>query len=180
MQNGSINAELAAKAIALLVKNGAKLDLTQVGFDISQTQANGISGNTSPENAATGKKQAVESIMGSTTDGGGGNKSGSQLGQGIISQDGYIKGSALQVVASAHGAFSTINGNPAGNQGGQGVGSGIVNQKGYIRGSALEAVNSAHTGFNTINGTHKVKKVVASLPKVWKIQKVKRDQVVLM
>ncbi|MDK7438214.1 phage tail tape measure protein, partial [Bacillus paranthracis] len=153
MQNGSINAELAAKAIALLVKNGAKLDLTQVGFDISQTQANGISGNTSPENAATGKKQAVESIMGSTTDGGGGNKSGSQLGQGIISQDGYIKGSALQVVASAHGAFSTINGNPAGNQGGQGVGSGIVNQKGYIRGSALEAVNSAHTGFNTINGT---------------------------
>ncbi|WP_289936575.1 hypothetical protein, partial [Klebsiella pneumoniae] len=86
MQNGSINAELAAKAIALLVKNGAKLDLTQVGFDISQTQANGISGNTSPENAATGKKQAVESIMGSTTDGGGGNKSGSQLGQGLISQ----------------------------------------------------------------------------------------------
>ncbi|MCU5075945.1 phage tail tape measure protein, partial [Bacillus paranthracis] len=73
--------------------------------------------------------------------------------QGIISQDGYIKGSALQVVASAHNAFSTINGNPAGNQGGQGVGSGIVNQKGYIRGSALEAVTSAHAGFNTINGT---------------------------
>lgn len=153
MQNGSINAELAAKAIALLVENGAKLDLTQVGFDISQTQANGISGNTAPENAATGKKQAVEGIVGSTTDGGGGSKSGSELGQGIISQDGYIRGSALQVVASAHNAFSTINGNPAGNQGGQGVGSGIVNQKGYIRGSALEAVTSAHAGFNTINGT---------------------------
>lgn len=153
MQNGSINAELAAKAIALLVENGAKLDLTQVGFDISQTQANGISGNMAPENAATGKKQAVEGIMGSTTDGGGGSKSGSELGQGIISQDGYIKGSTLQVVASAHNAFSTINGNPAGNQGGQGVGSGIVNQKGYIRGSALEAVTSAHAGFNTINGT---------------------------
>ncbi|SME52200.1 hypothetical protein BACERE00183_04808 [Bacillus cereus] len=153
MQNGSINAELAAKAIALLVENGAKLDLTQVGFDISQTQANGISGNMAPENAATGKKQAVEGIMGSTTDGGGGSKSGSELRQGIISQDGYIKGSALQVVASAHNAFSTINGNPAGNQGGQGVGSGIVNQKGYIRGSALEAVTSAHAGFNTINGT---------------------------
>ncbi|MBY7109995.1 MULTISPECIES: phage tail tape measure protein [Bacillus] len=153
MQNGSINAELAAKAIALLVENGAKLDLTQVGFDISQTQANGISGNMAPENAATGKKQAVEGIIGSTTDGGGGSKSGSELGQGIISQDGYIKGSALQIVASAHNAFSTINGNPAGNQGGQGFGSGIVNQKGYIRGSALEAVTSAHTGFNTINGT---------------------------
>ncbi|EJS59756.1 phage tail tape measure protein, TP901 family, core region [Bacillus cereus BAG1X1-2] len=153
MQNGSINAELAAKAIALLVKNGAKLDLTQVGFDISQTQANGIAGNTAPENAATGKKQAVEGIMGSTTDGGGGSKSGSELGQGIISQDGYIRGSALQVVASAHTGFNTINGNPAGNQGGQGFGSGIVNQKGYIRGSALEAVTSAHAGFNTINGT---------------------------
>lgn len=67
--------------------------------------------------------------MGSTTDGGGGSKSGSELGQGIISQDGYIKGSALQVVGSAHNAFSTINGSPAGNQGGQGFGSGIVNQK---------------------------------------------------
>lgn len=153
MQNGSINAELAAKAIALLIQNGAKLDLTQVGFDISQTQANGISSNTAPETAATGKKQAVEGIMGSTTDGGGGNKSGSELGQGIVNQDGYIKGSALQVVASAHGAFKTINGNPAGNQGGQGVASGIVNQHGYIRGSALEAVASAHAGFNTINGT---------------------------
>ncbi|OTX32154.1 phage tail tape measure protein [Bacillus thuringiensis serovar malayensis] len=153
MQNGSINAELAAKAIALLIQNGAKLDLTQVGFDISQTQANGITNNTAPENAATGKKQAVQGIMGSTTDGGGGNKSGGELAQGIMSQDGYIKGSALQVVASAHGAFNTINGNPAGNQGGQGVASGIVNQKGYIRGSALEAVTSAHAGFNTINGT---------------------------
>ncbi|WP_255288846.1 phage tail tape measure protein [Bacillus cereus] len=152
MQNGSINAELAAKAIALLVENGAKLDLTQVGFDISQTQANGISGNTAPENAATGKKQAVEGIMGSTTDGGGGSKSGNELGQGIMSQDGYIRGSSLQVVASAHGAFGTINGNPAGSQGGQGVGSGIVSQNGYIRGSALEAVTSAHAGFNTING----------------------------
>ncbi|QPW48942.1 phage tail tape measure protein [Bacillus thuringiensis] len=153
MQNGSINAEQAAKAIALLVENGAKLDLTQVGFDISQTQGNGISGNTAPENAAAGKKQAVEGIMGSTTDGGGGNKSGSELGQGIISQDGYIRGSALQVVASAHGAFNTINGNPAGNQGGQGFASGIVNQNGHIRGSALEAVTSAHAGFNNVNGT---------------------------
>ncbi|WP_254488428.1 phage tail tape measure protein [Bacillus thuringiensis] len=153
MQNGSINAELAAKAIALLVENGARLDLTQVGSDISQTQANGISGNTAPENAATGKKQAVEGIMGSTTDGGGGSKSSSELGRGIISQDGYIRGSALQVVASAHTGFNTINGNTAGNQGGQGFGSGIVNQKGYIRGSALEAVTSAHAGFNTINGT---------------------------
>ncbi|MGH0449049.1 phage tail tape measure protein [Bacillus mycoides] len=153
MQNGSINAELAAKAIALLVENGAKLDLTQVGFNTSQTQANGIASNTAPENAATGKKQAVEGILGSTTDGEGGNKSGSELGQGIISKDGYIRGSALQVIASAHGAFGTINGNPAGNQGGQGVASGIVNQKGYIRGSALEAVTSAHAGFNTINGT---------------------------
>ncbi|MGG1137213.1 phage tail tape measure protein [Bacillus mycoides] len=153
MQNGSINAELAAKAIALLVENGAKLDLTQVGFNTSQTQANGIASNTAPENAATGKKQVVEGILGSTTDGEGGNKSGSELGQGIISKDGYIRGSALQVIASAHGAFGTINGNPAGNQGGQGVASGIVNQKGYIRGSALEAVTSAHAGFNTINGT---------------------------
>jgi len=90
--------------------------------------------------------------MGSTTDGGGGNKSGGELGQGIISQDGYIRGSALQVVNSAHGAFNTINGNPAGIQGGQGVANGIVNQNGYIRGSALEAVTNAHSGFNTING----------------------------
>lgn len=152
MQNGSINAEVAAKAIAALIQNGAKLDLTQVGFDISQTQANGITNNTAPENAATGKKQAVQGIMGSTTDGGGGSKSGSELGQGIISQDGYIRGSALQVVASAHSAFNTIDGNPAGTQGGQGVASGIVNQNGVIRGSALEAVASAHGGFNTING----------------------------
>ncbi|PEB21784.1 phage tail protein [Bacillus toyonensis] len=153
LQNGQINIDTALEVIRQMVVQKTNIDTTQQGSNISQTTANGIAGNTAPENAATGKKQAVEGIMGSTTDGGGGNKSGSELGQGIINQDGYIRGSALQVVASAHGAFNTINGNPAGNQGGQGFASGIVNQNGHIRGSALEAVTSAHAGFNNVNGT---------------------------
>ncbi|PHE61880.1 phage tail protein [Bacillus toyonensis] len=153
LQNGQINIDTALEVIRQMVVQKTNIDTTQQGSNISQTTANGIAGNTAPENAATGKKQAVEGIMGSTTDGGGGNKSGSELGQGIINQDGYIRGSALQVVASAHGAFNTINGNPAGTQGGQGFASGIVNQNGYIRGSALEAVASAHAGFNNVNGT---------------------------
>ncbi|PRT14969.1 phage tail protein [Bacillus toyonensis] len=153
LQNGQINIDTALEVIRQMVVQKTNVDTTQQGSNISQTTANGITNNTAPENAATGKKQAVEGIMGSTTDGGGGNKSGSELGQGIVNKDGYIRGSALQVVASAHSAFNTINGNPAGNQGGQGVGSGIVNQKGYIRGGALEAVASAHAGFNAINGT---------------------------
>ncbi|PHF44659.1 phage tail tape measure protein [Bacillus toyonensis] len=153
LQNGQINIDTALEVIRQMVVQKTNVDTTQQGSNISQTTANGIAGNTAPENAATGKKQAVEGIMGSTTDGGGGNKSGSELGQGIINQDGYIRGSALQVVASAHGAFNTINGNPAGNQGGQGFASGIVNQNGHIRGSALEAVTSAHAGFNNVNGT---------------------------
>ncbi|MBJ8039048.1 phage tail tape measure protein [Bacillus cereus group sp. N17] len=153
LQNGQINIDTALEVIRQMVVQKTNIDTTQQGSNISQTTANGIASNTAPENAATGKKQAVEGIMGSTTDGGGGNKSGSELGQGIINQDGYIRGSALQVVASAHGAFNTINGNPAGNQGGQGFASGIVNKNGYIRGSALEAVASAHAGFNNVNGT---------------------------
>ncbi|PDZ26462.1 phage tail protein [Bacillus toyonensis] len=153
LQNGQINIDTALEVIRQMVVQKTNIDTTQQGSNISQTTANGIAGNTAPENAATGKKQAVEGIMGSTTDGGGGNKSGSELGQGIINQDGYIRGSALQVVASAHGAFNTINGNPAGSQGGQGFASGIVNQNGYIRGSALGAVASAHAGFNNVNGT---------------------------
>ncbi|PEJ12112.1 phage tail tape measure protein [Bacillus toyonensis] len=153
LQNGQINIDTALEVIRQMVVQKTNIDTTQQGSNISQTTANGIAGNTAPENAATGKKQAVEGIMGSTTDGGGGNKSGSELGQGIINQDGYIRGSALQVVASAHGAFNTINGDPAGNQGGQGFASGIVNQNGYIRGSALGAVASAHAGFNNVNGT---------------------------
>ncbi|EEL40482.1 phage-related tail protein [Bacillus cereus Rock3-29] len=153
LQNGQINIDTALEVIRQMVVQKTNIDTTQQGSNISQTTANGIASNTAPENAATGKKQAVEGIMGSTTDGGGGNKSGSELGQGIINHDGYIKGSALQVVASAHGAFNTINGNPAGNQGGQGFAGGIVNQNGYIRGSALEAVASAHAGFNNVNGT---------------------------
>ncbi|MGX5575609.1 hypothetical protein ACWKTS_30535 [Bacillus toyonensis] len=153
LQNGQINIDTALEVIRQMVVQKTNIDTTQQGSNISQTTANGIASNTAPENAATGKKQAVEGIMGSTTDGGGGNKSGSELGQGIINQDGYIRGSALQVVASAHGAFNTINGSPAGNQGGQGFASGIVNQNGHIRGSALEAVTSAHAGFNNVNGT---------------------------
>ncbi|HDR7225106.1 TPA: phage tail tape measure protein [Bacillus toyonensis] len=153
LQNGQINIDTALEVIRQMVVQKTNIDTTQQGSNISQTTANGIASNTAPENAATGKKQAVEGIMGSTTDGGGGNKSGSELGQGIINQEGYIRGSALQVVASAHGAFNTINGNPAGNQGGQGFAGGIVNQNGYIRGSALEAVASAHAGFNNVNGT---------------------------
>lgn len=153
LQNGQINIDTALEVIRQMVVQKTNIDTTQQGSNISQTTANGIAGNTAPENAATGKKQAVEGIMGSTTDGGGGNKSGSELGQGIINQDGYIRGSALQVVASAHGAFNTINGNPAGSQGGQGFAGGIVNQNGYIRGSALGAVASAHAGFNNVNGT---------------------------
>ncbi|PEE22998.1 phage tail protein [Bacillus toyonensis] len=153
LQNGQINIDTALEVIRQMVVQKTNIDTTQQGSNISETTANGIASNTAPENAATGKKQAVEGIMGSTTDGGGGNKSGSELGQGIINQEGYIRGSALQVVASAHGAFNTINGNPAGNQGGQGFAGGIVNQKGYIRGSALEAVASAHAGFNNVNGT---------------------------
>ncbi|MGX5507189.1 phage tail tape measure protein [Bacillus toyonensis] len=153
LQNGQINIDTALEVIRQMVVQKTNIDTTQQGSNISQTTANGIAGNTAPENAATGKKQAVEGIMGSTTDGGGGNKSGSELGQGIINQDGYIRGSALQVVASAHGAFNTINGDPAGNQGGQGFASGIVNQNVYIRGSALGAVASAHAGFNNVNGT---------------------------
>ncbi|PHB82467.1 phage tail protein [Bacillus toyonensis] len=153
LQNGQINIDTALEVIRQMVVQKTNIDTTQQGSNISQTTANGIASNTAPENAATGKKQAVEGIMGSTTDGGGGNKSGSELGQGIINQDGYIRGSALQVVASVHGAFNTINGNPAGSQGGQGFASGIVNQNGYIRGSALGAVASAHAGFNNVNGT---------------------------
>ncbi|WJE69320.1 phage tail tape measure protein [Bacillus albus] len=152
LQNGQINIDTALEVIRQMVVQKTNVDTTQQGSNISQTTANGIASNIAPENAATGKKQAVEGIMGSTTDGGGGSKSGSELGQGIISQDGYIRGSALQVVASAHAGFSTINGNPAGSQGGKGLGSGIVSQNGYIRGRTLEAVANAHGGFNTING----------------------------
>ncbi|PEE20793.1 phage tail tape measure protein [Bacillus toyonensis] len=152
MQNGSINAELAAKAIALLVENGAKLDLTQVGMDISQTQANGIAGNTAPEQAATEKKFSVGTILGETTDNGGGNKAGQEMGDGIMSQRGYIKGSALDSVAAAHEGFNTVNGSPSGNKGGIDFASGIRSQREYARGDAQGNAKAAEQGFNTING----------------------------
>ncbi|HGF6578415.1 TPA: phage tail tape measure protein [Bacillus cereus] len=152
MQNGSINAELAAKAIAELIKNGAKLDLTQVGSDMSQTQANGIAGNTSPEIAATNKKNAVESIIGSTTDGGGGNKAGQELGDGIISKRGFIKGSALDSVAAAHEGFNTINGQPAGDKGGIDFVSGIRSKKELARNTSQGNAGAAEQGFGTIKG----------------------------
>ncbi|OUB47924.1 hypothetical protein BK740_07215 [Bacillus thuringiensis serovar argentinensis] len=152
MQNGSINAELAAKAIALLVENGAKLDLTQVGFDISQTQANGITSNTAPEQAATEKKFSVGTILGETTDNGGGSKAGQEMGDGIMSQRGYIKGSALDSVAAAHEGFNTVNGKPAGDKGGVDFASGIRSQRGFAQGDAQANAQAAERGFNTING----------------------------
>ncbi|EJP81288.1 phage tail tape measure protein [Bacillus cereus] len=152
LQNGSINAEIAVKAIAELIKGGAKLDLTQVGSDTSQTQANGISGNTSPEIAATNKKNAVESILGGTTDSGGGNKAGQELGDGIMSKRGFIKGSALDSVAAAHEGFNTINGQPSGNKGGVDFASGIHSQKESARNTAQGNAGAAEQGFGTING----------------------------
>ncbi|ARJ20524.1 phage tail tape measure protein [Bacillus mycoides] len=152
MQSKQIDAETAAKIIKELIANGAKLDATQIGFDITGTLGNGLGSNPAPVNAANQTKSDVQSILASTSDGGGGVKAGTEAGDGIMSKYGYIKGSALDVVAAAHEAFNTMNGNPAGQKGGQGVANSIVNQKGYIRGSALEAITSAHNGFNTING----------------------------
>ncbi|PEE32381.1 phage tail tape measure protein [Bacillus cereus] len=152
MQSKQIDAETAAKVIKELIASGAKLDATQIGFDITGTLGTGLGSNPAPVNAATKTKSDVQGILASTSDGGGGVKAGAEVGNGIMSKYGYIKGSALDVVAAAHEAFNTMNGNPAGQKGGQGVANSIVNQKGYIRGSALEAITSAHDGFNTING----------------------------
>lgn len=153
LQNGEINIDTALEVIRQMVVQKTNVDTTQQGSNISQTTANGIISNTAPENAATEKKQSVEGILGSTTDGGGGSKSGNQLGQGIVNQNGYIRGSALEAVFNAHSGFNTINGTPAGQRGGVEFAQGIGAQRGNAQGNAQGNAGAAQSGFNTINGT---------------------------
>ncbi|EEK77718.1 phage-related tail protein [Bacillus cereus R309803] len=153
LQNGEINIDTALEVIRQMVVQKTNVDTTQQGSNISQTTANGIISNTAPENAATEKKQSVEGILGSTTDGGGGSKSGNQLGQGIVNQNGYIRGSALEAVFNAHSGFNTINGTPAGQRGGVEFAQGIGAQRGNAQGNAQGNAGAAQSGFNTVNGT---------------------------
>lgn len=143
MQNGSINAEIAAKAIAKLIENGAKLDLTQVGSDISQTQANGISNNTAPETAATDKKNSVEQILGSTTDGGGGPKSMLDMYAGMLNNQGLVTGQANNIQSGVQSILgSTTDGN-GGNNSTSIMAGNIANSKGNVDAQANNIKNSS-------------------------------------
>ncbi len=83
--------ETAAKVIKELIASGAKLDATQIGFDITGTLGTGLGSNPAPVNAATKTKSDVQGILASTSDGGGGVKAGAEAGNGIMSKYGYIK-----------------------------------------------------------------------------------------
>lgn len=152
MQSKQIDAETAAKAIALLIGNGAKLDATQIGSDISTTLGNGLAGNPQPSVAAAQTRSDVETTLAGTSDGGGGSKGGSDFAGGIMSQRGYIKGSALDSVAAAHEGFNTVNGDPAGQKGGNQFAQGIGAQRGNAQSNAQGNAGAAHAGFDTING----------------------------
>ncbi|PEQ68967.1 phage tail protein [Bacillus cereus] len=152
MQNKQIDAQTAAMIIKELIANGAKLDATQIGSDISNTLGYGLGSNPAPVNAANQQRGGVEGALAGTSDGGGGAKSGTNLGDGILSKRGYIKGSALDVVAAAQEGMNTINGNPAGQKGGNEFAQGIGSQKGNAQNNAQQNANAAHGGFGTING----------------------------
>ncbi|WP_255477544.1 phage tail protein [Bacillus sp. BB56-3] len=152
MQNKQIDAQTAAMIIKELIANGAKLDATQIGSDISNTLGYGLGSNPAPVNAANQQRGGVEGALAGTSDGGGGAKSGTNLGDGILSKRGYIKGSALDVVAAAQEGMNTINGNPSGQKGGIDFAQGIGSQKGNAQNNAQQNVNAAHGGFGNING----------------------------
>ena len=126
------------------------------------------------------EKQAVEGIMGSTTDGGGGSKSGSELRQGIISQDGYIKGSALQVVASAHNALALLMETQQVIKVDKVLEVVLLIKKATLEEVLWRLLRRLMLVLIQSTVLHKGKKVVVSLLKGWKVQKDKRDQVVLM
>ncbi|XLP22381.1 phage tail protein [Bacillus toyonensis] len=152
MQSKQIDAETAARIIKELIANGAKLDATQIGSDISSTLGYGLGSNPAPANAASQQRSGVEGTLSGMSDGGGGVKSGTDLGDGIMSKRGYIKGSALDAVAAAHEGMNTVNGNPAGQKGGNDFAQGIGSQKGNAQSNAQGNVSAAHGGFSTING----------------------------
>ncbi|KIQ88488.1 tail protein [Bacillus sp. L_1B0_8] len=152
MQSKQIDAQTAAMIIKELIANGAKLDATQIGSDISNTLGYGLGSNPSPVNAANQQRGGVEGALAGTSDGGGGAKSGTNLGDGILSKRGYIKGSALDVVAAAQEGMNTINGNPSGQKGGIDFAQGIGSQKGNAQNNAQQNVNAAHGAFGNING----------------------------
>ncbi|PHA00944.1 phage tail tape measure protein [Bacillus pseudomycoides] len=152
MQDGSVNAKTAAKAIAELIENGAKLDLTQTGSDISQTEANGITNNTSPEAAATGKKDMVEQIFGSTTDGGGGTNATSTMATNITNNQGAPLAASDQVKTWVeHRLGSTTDGN-GGSQAGDMMAGGLGSQQGNVQNNALGLANKATGSMQTVNG----------------------------
>lgn len=152
MQSKQIDAQTAATIIKELIANGAKLDATPIGSDISATLGNGLISNTSPQTAANQTKSDVQGILGTTSDGGGGAKGGNDLGQGIISKRGYIRGSALDVIAAAQEGMNTIDGNPAGEKGGNTFSVGLVGMKGNAQTAGSNVAEGGKSGMNGVSG----------------------------
>ncbi|MCC2369432.1 hypothetical protein LKM02_24255 [Bacillus cereus] len=152
MQSKQIDAQTAATIIKELIANGAKLDATPIGSDISATLGNGLISNKSPQTAANQTKSDVQGILGGTSDGGGGAKGGTDLGEGIISKRGYIKGSALDVVAAAQEGMNTIDGNPAGQKGGNTFSVGLVGMKSNAQTAGSNVAEGGKSGMNGVSG----------------------------
>lgn len=152
MQSKQIDAQTAATIIKELIANGAKLDATPIGSDISATLGNGLISNKSPQTAANQTKSDVQGILGSTSDGGGGAKGGTELGEGIMSKRGYIKGSALDVIAAAQEGMNTIDGNPAGQKGGNTFSVGLVGMKGNAQTAGSNVAQGGKSGMDGVSG----------------------------
>jgi len=152
MQSKQIDAQTAATIIKELIANGAKLDATKIGSDISDTLGYGLGSNPSPVNAANQTKNDVQSVLATTTDGGGGAKGGTEVGDGIMSKRGYIKGSALDVIAAAHDGLNTIDGNPAGLKGGVGFHTSLSGTKGAAQTAGSNVAEGGKSGMNGVSG----------------------------
>ncbi|WP_304522282.1 hypothetical protein [Bacillus toyonensis] len=152
MQSKQIDAQTAATIIKELIANGAKLDATKIGSDISSTLGYGLGSNSAPANAANSTKNDVQSILSTTTDGGGGAKGGTEVGDGIMSKRGYIKGSALDVISAAHEGLNTIDGNPAGLKGGVGFHTSLGGTKGAAQTAGSNVAEGGKSGMNGVSG----------------------------
>jgi TP901 family phage tail tape measure protein len=150
LQDGKVDIQTFAKGIEKLLKTNAKANLHPEGKAAGDSHAKGLKASQpNVQASAMALRLGVQSLLGKTTDGGGGNKAGSQFASGILSNKGKAAGNASSVANAAKGNLH-VDAYGLGGNVSSSFASGILGGK---FGVISAAASIARAAWNTIKST---------------------------
>ena len=153
LSSGQIDVDTAIQAIKGLVEQGATIDLTEKGKHVPQSQADGMQQNQQlPLGVAGQTKIGIESILGSTTDGGGGPKSMLDLYTGMLNNQVTVNGQANNTKTGVENILGSTTDGGGGSKSGNTFATELALKEGPTKEAAKSVANAATQGMNTVDG----------------------------